>query len=140
MRRHNLVRVCSLINFNPRTHVGCDLSYISYLRALIHFNPRTHVGCDKVITFPIPLTQNFNPRTHVGCDFRFQNINNGKHISIHAPTWGATEKHVYLGRTQANFNPRTHVGCDIRQTIEIGCIRHFNPRTHVGCDFHSMGD
>ena len=116
MRRHNLVRVCSLINFNPRTHVGCDLSYISYLRALIHFNPRTHVGCD----------------------FRFQNINNGKHISIHAPTWGATEKHVYLGRTQANFNPRTHVGCDFARASVFQFCGNFNPRTHVGCDVRPL--
>ncbi len=34
-------------NFNPRTHVGCDLTVSVLLLYVRDFNPRTHVGCDK---------------------------------------------------------------------------------------------
>ena len=33
-------------NFNPRTHVGCDLVVSRESVAKYHFNPRSHVGCD----------------------------------------------------------------------------------------------
>ena len=35
-------------NFNPRTHVGCDLPPFHLHLADSNFNPRTHVGCDFV--------------------------------------------------------------------------------------------
>ena len=76
--------------FNPRTHVGCDISFHSAHLTAFYFNPRTHVGCDtaryvsKYITKQFQSTHprgvrltgsrstrlywNFNPRTHVGCD------------------------------------------------------------------------
>ena len=34
---------------------------------------------------------NFNPRTHVGCDVGHRATPSGISISIHAPTWGATD-------------------------------------------------
>ena len=36
-------------NFNPRTHVGCDLTIVSKVELSLNFNPRTHVGCDTLI-------------------------------------------------------------------------------------------
>ena len=58
------------------------------------------------------VVHNFNPRTHVGCDgqkvfFRFRHP-----ISIHAPTWGATDWRLTKHYQSPYFNPRTHVGCD----------------------------
>ena len=35
------------LDFNPRTHVGCDTSAGTSAGGLLDFNPRTHVGCDK---------------------------------------------------------------------------------------------
>ena len=58
----------------------------------------------------------------------------GTCISIHAPTWGATQPLLKsIGGTK-NFNPRTHVGCDIFVGVNVYLYCDFNPRTHVGCD------
>ena len=56
----------------------------------------------------------FNPRTHVGCDFAQGLSHVREHIvSIHAPTWGATDRPFPIFLRAKSFNPRTHVGCDI---------------------------
>ena len=87
-------RSCSFTDsskcFNPRTHMGCDLTIFqhnnNYLVS-IHaptwgaterdfskrkstrgFNPRTHMGCDVAILEHLTELQSFNPRTHMGCD------------------------------------------------------------------------
>ena len=39
--------VTAEFNFNPRTHVGCDLLLLALVQFLGNFNPRTHVGCDE---------------------------------------------------------------------------------------------
>ena len=76
--------------FNPRTRVGCDLSYphqIPTTTVSIHapawgatftsnrgfttcssFNPRTRVGCDTEVFRTLEAGISFNPRTRVGCD------------------------------------------------------------------------
>ena len=54
------------------------------------FNPRTHVGCDLAGVHSPPHALYFNPRTHVGCDIICEKILPNVKISIHAPTWGAT--------------------------------------------------
>ena len=83
-------------------------------------------------------------------------------ISIHAPTWGATQAskrarmaarhfnprtHVgcdrfsdKLDQIVLNFNPRTHMGCDIKPPPRASRPAHFNPRTHMGCDYRSKMD
>ena len=38
--------------------------------------------------------------------------NNSETISIHAPTWGATEDRRMLLLSNSDFNPRSHVGSD----------------------------
>ena len=60
---------------------------------VMDFNPRTHVGCDQMAKFLLPLQilfQSTHPR-----GVRHKTIS-GKiitlQISIHAPTWGATVK------------------------------------------------
>ena len=78
------------IDFNPRTHVGCDALMPLLSPVLIYFNPRTHVGCDTACRFRSFLHPNFNPRTHVGCDSQRPQRTTRGTISIHAPTWGAT--------------------------------------------------
>ena len=55
------------------------------------FNSRTHVGCDTLPIFSRSVSVSFNSRTHVGCDgIGMQGQGQGQ-VSIHAPTWGATE-------------------------------------------------
>ena len=98
--------------FNPRTHVGCDFNDSKMMENYIDFNPRTHVGCDLassvawIISSRFQSTHprgvrprcrclsitgsDFNPRTHVGCDPVVVCDTPDDKISIHAPTWGAT--------------------------------------------------
>ena len=106
-------------NFNPRTHVGCDLHKTFRRPFQRYFNPRTHVGCDlRFLLIKINMRY-FNPRTHVGCDsntwlrkaghWLFQSTHpRGVRllivlsvfviisISIHAPTWGATRRYPHI--------------------------------------------
>ena len=79
-----------MTDFNPRTHVGCDYLCNVNKKGRHHFNPRTHVGCDRADTTPDARECHFNPRTHVGCDDKLHLFFFVITISIHAPTWGAT--------------------------------------------------
>ena len=79
-----------------------------------------------------------------------------KHVSIHAPAWGATASLKIRRTKKFGFNPRTRMGCDVAHSAEVvqqrgfqsthphgvrpssarrkrgsGC---FNPRTRTGCD------
>ena len=117
------------IDFNPRTHVGCDPRPTSSPSRTGYFNPRTHVGCDGSLAMEIvparfqsthprgvrpdgleglPRFLHFNPRTHVGCDEEHDRRASGDAISIHAPTWGATEfgSDMASGRQFQSTHPR----------------------------------
>src|SRR5690625_3010472 len=59
-------------DFNPRTHIGCDLILRYLIAPFAHFNPRTHIGCDYVIKAFFERKKNFNPRTHIGCDNQYR--------------------------------------------------------------------
>ena len=61
-------------------------------------------------------------------------------ISIHAPTWGATQRLPLFTIRISNFNPRTHVGCDRYRHSFADVWTYFNPRTHVGCDLKEEGE
>ena len=47
---------------------GVRLKQITGLAEAFNFNPRTHVGCDLVGDDMRVCVRDFNPRTHVGCD------------------------------------------------------------------------
>ena len=122
------------------------------------FNPRTHVGCDICDKIDLSNKRDFNPRTHVGCDSSCSAIRQMEVISIHAPTWGATYHGVIFGvddiisihaptwgatRVRKDINPcpmlisihaPTWGATAIHRRIPIP-PSNFNPRTHVGCDF-----
>ena len=56
------------------------------------------------------------------------------HVSIHAPTRGATVFPYRSMMCGMSFNPRTHTGCD-KAFLETWFLTlGFNPRTHTGCD------
>ena len=80
-------------------------------------------------------------------------------VSIHAPTWGATDNIIITVKTLefqsthphgvrrkllsdielfGGFNPRTHMGCDLISEGRIIFKHSFNPRTHMGCDFPTV--
>ena len=94
-----------------------------------NFNPRTHVGCD--VAFPFDVVSVLNISIHapmwgatIAIDSKF--VNNI--ISIHAPMWGATLL-IFLWRPFLNFNPRTHVGCDLSVFVN-SCMSTSFQSTH----------
>ena len=135
MRHTYFVVVNSLRNFNPRTHVGCDI-YLICTEFVSELFQSTHPrGVRLSLFFSINQTcQNFNPRTHVGCDEVGLLVVMVIDISIHAPTWGATHCPLCNSIHLRYFNPRTHVGCDVQTINTFLTTCDFNPRTHVGCD------
>ena len=110
----------------------------TYFIIIISIHSSIHAptwGATRRIAAKADIAENFNPRTHMGCDFtlmstailsaEFQSTHpHGvrhltvkdwfayKAISIHAPTWGATDRTFYIEMAKKNFNPRTHMGCD----------------------------
>ena len=90
VRRILIRMVLCVISFNPRTHMGCDGVPLLKFVVKFGFNPRTHMGCDLLLMTPYLVMTCFNPRTHMGCDGASSSVVNNMHVSIHAPTWGAT--------------------------------------------------
>ena len=73
------------------THpLGVRLSAERYAEVELCFNPRTHSGCDRICSMTTLNLTSFNPRTHSGCDYYVLVHNVQSHVSIHAPTRGAT--------------------------------------------------
>ena len=62
---------------------------------------------------------NFNPRSHGGSDKKYAQEKNGKLISIHAPTGGATISQAKSETAVYNFNPRSHGGSDWMGTGDL---------------------
>ena len=78
-----------------------------------YFNPRSHERSDTMPT-PIKLSRS--------------------HISIHAPTRGATSSVVCLNSSMRNFNPRSHERSDSSRRSNHKCKANFNPRSHERSD------
>ena len=96
VRRCSQNGLCLGICFNPRTHTGCDGSWLElffrYLsRVSIHAPTR---GATR-LCYPIGY---------------------GNYVSIHAPTRGATGLLCHIDSRLKSFNPRTHTGCDSVQS------------------------
>ena len=79
------------------------------------------------------ILRDFNPRTHVGCDGVLCGTGLGVKISIHAPTWGATQCFVPMASV-LEFQSTHPRGVRQRMLSRRSQHLHFNPRTHVGCD------
>ena len=78
--------------FNPRSHVGSDRAYVCECKKYASFNPRSHVGSDLLRLCRARAHKRFNPLSHVGSEKGGAYLVNVQRVSIHAPTWGATEK------------------------------------------------
>ena len=55
-------------------------------------------------------------------------------VSIHAPTWGATEEFAGCLHFGGCFNPRSHMGSDKPTGERVFAHIGFNPRSHMGSD------
>ena len=74
------------------TYRAVDLSHLPS-----RFNPRAHVGRDLSLTKFTKMAQSFNPRAHVGRDQNSTRNAGAFRVSIHAPTWGATQRRTPEG-------------------------------------------
>ena len=113
---------------------GVRLCLAVFSMVVGNFNPRTHVGCDLISNFFLIVIKNFNPRTHVGCDRA-----NGRRIitiSIFQSTHPrGVRPDQNLISSQINLFQSTHPrGVRLQGNKCSLCDLHFNPRTHVGCD------
>ena len=77
-------------SFNPRTHVGCDRPRCPARTAFPGFNPRTHVGCDRTHPWPSSMRQVSIHAPTWGATQDYVKLTKSLRVSIHAPTWGAT--------------------------------------------------
>ena len=105
----------------------------------------------------LALYKCFNPRTHTGCDesLSFEPIN--FHVSIHAPTRGATATFFPTVVSVGSFQSTHPHGVRLSEKMIMlfmarfqsthphgvrhwpgspifSCQSRFNPRTHTGCD------
>ena len=152
-----MIQQTAPICFNPRTHEGCDATWIVTDRTF-HMFQSTHPRRVRLIRCKSSLTTSKFQSTHprrvrriVGSDFFFR-----ESVSIHAPTKGAT---IGLPVTYALLNVSIHaptkgatnqcltfqiIICRFQSTHPRR-VRHlqlflkrlrkrFNPRTHEGCD------
>ncbi len=148
--------------FNPRTHTGCDylqydqrerdvpfqsthphgvrlIDLIPHNLQRFRFNPRTHTGCDIPWMMAAESVRGFNPRTHTGCDLGRESPRASlQHVSIHAPTRGATLYHKELLLSFGFQSTHPHGVRPIVMTI-LSTQICFNPRTHTGCDLWLQG-
>ena len=145
------------MSFNPRTHEGCDVQFLTSGTAKTSFNPRTHEGCD-LNAATLPLIASWFQSTHprrvrhayvliaVGVDgvsihaptkgatSQSATSLRPNQVSIHAPTKGATlDGVIYHNGTTVSIHAPTKGAT--RETVKALCLVDcFNPRTHEGCD------
>ena len=113
--RYQLTAV-PIIDFNPRTPVGCDSALCSSCVALLLFQSTHPSGVRRPHTRWCARCCYFNPRTPVGCDRFAVRSDSDRYISIHAPQWGAT---VERNPTADNFDrfQSTHPS-GVRQNLQ----------------------
>ena len=122
--------------FNPRSHEGSDVTSPSAQLFLLYFNPRSHEGSDDSlygIFQSRPQFQSTLPRR----ERHFGHIRNSRnlHISIHAPTKGATPNASAICRI--SFSISIHAptkGATFRAWKFFQDHEYFNPRSHEGSD------
>ena len=80
-------------------------------------------------------SKSFNPRAHVGRDCARHGLHVEATVSIHAPTWGATEGYYskYPEEKEVSIHAPTW-GATKELPIQMWADEGFNPRAHVGRD------
>ena len=109
-------------NFNSRSRVGSDLHQTQTSAYLLYFNSRSRVGSDKCYWTCICFICQFQFTLPCGerLDASLFTLKT-KHISIHAPVWGATYNCSKLRNWRSYFNSRSRVGSDLWNLIIPVC-------------------
>ena len=127
-------RSCSQVNFNPRSDERSDQFRADVILVVSNFNPRSDERSDIADNSDTKADTDFNPRSDERSDLscvhthsavfqstlrrterpytRYQQLTL-MHISIHAPTNGATRPEPFCRRVILNFNPRSDERSDI---------------------------
>ena len=84
-------------NFNSRTHVECDLGYITSKDLLDNFNSRTHVECDEICLANRARKAISTHALTWSATFTYSRHPIRKRISTHALTWSATKMRLKCG-------------------------------------------
>ena len=77
------------------------------------------------MTVFIMLSTYFNPRSHEGSDSDNVSLCKHPHISIHAPTRGATCRGRAGSAGTCDFNPRSHEGSDVKRMATYEDMQEF---------------
>ena len=143
------------VNFNPRTHVGCDtVDKNGQMQSKISIHAPTwgatyenQLGQKDIlisihaptwgataVAFRDPEVGRISIHAPTwGATVRERTGTPVRYISIHAPTWGATN-HQHRKRASQQFQSTHPRGVRQLSMIVSGRAVNFNPRTHVGCD------
>ena len=131
MRPSPLPQLPLPIDFNPRTHVGCDTCPAAPGRPRTNFNPRTHVGCDFFGSPARIRPSHFNPRTHVGCDLACEaSLPGGESFQSTHPRGvrQGRNRHPYQPRTFQSTHPRGVRLTSINRLITYILFQSTHPR------------
>ena len=109
--RHVFVDVTTFQSTRPRGARPPSLRPAHYT---FYFNPRARVGRDSAKVLPPPALPPFQSTRPRGARRRWRHSPRQRHISIHAPAWGATSPSCGCRICQPYFNPRARVGRDSR--------------------------
>ena len=148
--------VGSIMRFNPRSHMGSDVCCRTNSKELEEFQSTLPHGERLRKVNSIYDFESFNPRSHMGSDLRthvvcFRKVYVSIHaptwgatdslfdcvntdfVSIHAPTWGATLQTPWV-RCTTEFQSTLPHGERPSLTSSLQLTRCFNPRSHMGSD------
>ena len=141
-------------SFNPRSHMGSDASKgtskkAAQFQSTLPHGERPVKGrhCARCMLFQSTLPHGerpkhstrfsclrcFNPRSHMGSDSSHRACISGGNVSIHAPTWGATQRIIdtlnchWFQSTLPHGERQEFLKCFID-------LISFNPRSHMGSD------
>ena len=135
MRPHPDIRIQPFASFNPRTHMGCDLTSPLYMRAnLVSIHAPTWGATPPQNKSNMELQVSIHAPTWGAtvCYVRHAKENT---VSIHAPTWGATVVDIGI-ITRLTFQSTHPHGVRRYRTTTSSPQHSFNPRTHMGCDYN----
>ena len=71
----------------------------------------------------------------MGCDHTAGKAFAFRHISIHAPQWGATEVAAHVQHSPIISTHAPQWGATMHWACNVLQYQNFNPRTPVGCDY-----
>ncbi len=146
----------SRVGFNPRSRVGSDRRPPPWTGLGGGFNPRSRVGSDETWGGNTDVKQTFQSTLPRGERRTISRKKRWRHVSIHAPAWGATPLNYHhgcnttvsihapaWGATRSDLSQSFHDEVSIHapawgatrsSPAPVTVIGSFNPRSRVGSD------